>query len=170
MKKRLPKPIFEKSREGKIGYSFSESRFSDDLISIDKNKLRNEIKGFPELSEVEITRHYTNLSHLNHSVDSGFYPLGSCTMKYSPKINEKIANFEGFNAHPYSPHNLVQGNLELMRNLSGKGGGSSRFISSREEMEKIFGSDLDRTFVPTARNLNMKLEFAGCGNTGNLGV
>lgn len=117
MKKRLPKPIFEKSREGKIGYSFSKPELSDDLILIDRDKLRDDIKDFPQLSEVEITRHYTNLSHLNYSVDSGFYPLGSCTMKYNPKINEKIASFENFNAHPYAPHHLAQGNLEIIKRL-----------------------------------------------------
>jgi len=62
-------------------------------------------------------RHYTNLSHLNHSVDSGYYPLGSCTMKYNPKINDKIAGFEEFSAHPYSPLKVVQGNLEIIKTL-----------------------------------------------------
>jgi len=111
---KLQKPIFEKSRKGKIGYSFSPTEFSDDLIAIDKKKLREEIKDFPQVSEVEVVRHYTNLAQLNHSVDSGFYPLGSCTMKYNPKINEKIANFEEFSTHPYSPHKFVEGNLEII--------------------------------------------------------
>ncbi len=111
---KLQKPIFEKSRKGKIGYSFSQTEFSDDLITIDKKKLREDIKDFPQLSEVEVVRHYTNLAQLNHSVDSGFYPLGSCTMKYNPKINEKIANFEEFSTHPYSPHKFVEGNLEII--------------------------------------------------------
>lgn len=114
---KLPELIFNKSREGKIGYSFSETEFPDDLIALDREHLRDDIADFPQLSEVEIVRHYTNLSHLNHSVDSGFYPLGSCTMKYNPKINEKIAAFEAFSAHPYSPLQLVQGNLEIMKTL-----------------------------------------------------
>ena len=114
---KLPELIFNKSREGKIGYSFSETEFPDDLIALDREHLRDDIADFPQLSEVEIVRHYTNLSHLNHSVDSGFYPLGSCTMKYNPKINEKIAAFEEFSAHPYSPLKLVQGNLEIMKTL-----------------------------------------------------
>jgi glycine cleavage system P protein (glycine dehydrogenase) subunit 2 len=113
----LPELIFNTSREGKIGYSFSETELSDDLIALNKSKLRDDIENFPQVSEVEIVRHYTNLSHLNHSVDSGFYPLGSCTMKYNPKINEKIAGMEDFSAHPYSPLNLVQGNLEIMKTL-----------------------------------------------------
>jgi glycine dehydrogenase subunit 2 len=113
----LPELIFDNSREGKIGYSFSPCEFSDDLTALDKNKTREDIADFPQVSEVEVVRHYTNLSHLNHSVDSGFYPLGSCTMKYNPKINEKVAGFEGLNAHPYSPHPLVQGNLDIIATL-----------------------------------------------------
>ena len=80
---KLQKAIFEKSRKGKIGYSFSPTEFSDDLITIDRKKLREDIKDFPQVSEVEVVRHYTNLAQLNHSVDSGFYPLGSCTMTVS---------------------------------------------------------------------------------------
>jgi glycine dehydrogenase subunit 2 len=117
MKKQLPELTFVKSREGKVGTSLPPAEFSDDLTAVDSEKLRKDIADFPQLSEVEIVRHYTNLSHLNHSVDSGFYPLGSCTMKYSPKINEKIANSPQWNAHPYSPHHLVQGNLEIMKTL-----------------------------------------------------
>jgi glycine dehydrogenase subunit 2 len=127
--KTLPDLIFDLSREGKIGYAYSAGEFSDDLIAVDKDKVRQDLEDFPQLSEVEIVRHYTNLAHLNHSVDSGFYPLGSCTMKYNPKINEKIAGFEEFSAHPYSPHHLVQGNLEIIKtledwlvNLTGMGG------------------------------------------------
>ncbi|UCH94764.1 MAG: aminomethyl-transferring glycine dehydrogenase subunit GcvPB [Candidatus Aminicenantes bacterium] len=114
---RLPELIFNKSREGKIGYSFSETEFPDDLIALDREYHRDDIEDFPQLSEVEIVRHYTNLSHLNYSVDSGFYPLGSCTMKYNPKINEAIAGFEEFSAHPYSPLKLVQGNLAIIKTL-----------------------------------------------------
>lgn len=115
--KELPELIFNLSREGKVGYSYSGCEFDDDLIAVDEDKIRADIEDFPQLSEVEIVRHFTNLSHLNHSVDSGFYPLGSCTMKYNPKINEKIAGFEDFSAHPYSPHHVVQGNLEIIRTL-----------------------------------------------------
>ncbi|NIM11761.1 MAG: aminotransferase class V-fold PLP-dependent enzyme [Candidatus Aminicenantes bacterium] len=114
---RLPELIFDKSKDGKIGYSFSGTEFSDDLIALDPEQRRTDIEDFPQLSEVEIVRHYTNLSHLNHSVDSGFYPLGSCTMKYNPKINERIAELQEFSAHPYSPLKLVQGNLEVMKTL-----------------------------------------------------
>jgi len=114
---KLPELIFNKSRKGKTGYSFSANDISEDIISVGKDKLRTEIKDFPELSEVEVVRHFMNLSKLNHSVDNGFYPLGSCTMKYNPKINERIANMTSFSCHPYSPTELVQGNLEILKSL-----------------------------------------------------
>jgi len=114
---KLPELIFDISREGKIGYSFSETELPETLTAMDPEFRREEIADFPQLSEVEVVRHYTNLAHLNHSVDSGFYPLGSCTMKYNPRINEKIAGFEAFSAHPYSPLKLVQGNLEIIKTL-----------------------------------------------------
>jgi len=116
--KKLPELIFNESREGKIGYSFSETEFSDDLSALDPEYRRDDIENFPQLSEVEIVRHYTNLSHLNHSVDSGFYPLGSCTMKYNPKINEAVAGYPEFSAHPYAPLHLVQGNLEILNTMN----------------------------------------------------
>jgi len=114
---KLPELIFNISRKGKTGISVSLNKFSDDLISIDKAKLRTEIVDFPSLSEVETVRHFSNLSRLNHSVDNGFYPLGSCTMKYNPKINEKVAGMDDLSAHPYSPVDLVQGNLRIIKDL-----------------------------------------------------
>lgn len=113
----LPELIFNKSKKGKTGISFAANNFDDNMIAIDKKYLRDEIEDFPSLSEVETVRHYTNLASLNHSVDSGFYPLGSCTMKYNPKVNEAIANIEKLSAHPYSPNDLVQGNLEIIKTL-----------------------------------------------------
>jgi len=115
--KSLPELIFDKSKEGKIGYSFAAPDIPPENQAVDNAKLRKDIEDFPQLSEVEIVRHYTNLSHLNHSVDSGFYPLGSCTMKYNPKINDEIAGWDALSAHPYTPHHLVQGNLEILRML-----------------------------------------------------
>jgi glycine dehydrogenase subunit 2 len=115
--KNLPELMFNKSRDGKIGYSYSKTELKDDLIALDPENTREDIEEFPQLSEVEIVRHYTNLSQLNHCVDSGFYPLGSCTMKYNPKVNELVAGFEGFSAHPYAPLSLVQGNLEVIKTL-----------------------------------------------------
>ncbi|MCW4041477.1 MAG: aminomethyl-transferring glycine dehydrogenase subunit GcvPB, partial [Candidatus Bathyarchaeota archaeon] len=73
----------------------------------------------PELSEVEVVRHFTRLSQINFSVDTGFYPLGSCTMKYNPKINEVLANHPSVQwLHPHQDESTVQGALELMYNLS----------------------------------------------------
>ncbi len=78
--------------------------------------IRNEIEEFPEVSELEIVRHFTRLSQANYCIDIGFYPLGSCTMKYNPKINEKIALLTGLaDSHPYAEAELVQGNLEIMK-------------------------------------------------------
>ncbi len=72
----------------------------------------------PEVSEIDLMRHYVHLSQLNHSVDTGFYPLGSCTMKYNPKVNEEAAKLPGFTrTHPYQDHGTVQGNLRLMYEL-----------------------------------------------------
>jgi glycine dehydrogenase subunit 2 len=119
MKEALPELIFTKSREGKVGCDFSQSALPDSLIALDEDKRRKDIEDFPQLSEVELVRHYTNLSHLNHSVDSGFYPLGSCTMKYNPKINDAIATMERFQVHPYAPLRSAQGNLEVVHTLDG---------------------------------------------------
>jgi len=80
--------------------------------------VRNEAPALPELSTLDLVRHYTRLSKLNFSIDSHFYPLGSCTMKYNPRINEKTARLEGFTAsHPYLPEEELQGSLELMYKL-----------------------------------------------------
>ncbi|MBN1196450.1 MAG: aminomethyl-transferring glycine dehydrogenase subunit GcvPB [Candidatus Aminicenantes bacterium] len=117
----LPELLFDKSRPGKTGYSFESDPIPETEQYVDPELQRAGIADFPSLSEVEIVRHYTNLSHLNHSVDSGFYPLGSCTMKYNPKVNETIAAMPSFtNAHPYTPHHLVQGNIGIMRDLEAR--------------------------------------------------
>lgn len=79
---------------------------------------RGSIENFPQLSEFEVVRHYTRLSQLNHSIDGGFYPLGSCTMKYNPKINDAVAAMPGFSLlHPYIPERFAQGALALMFDL-----------------------------------------------------
>lgn len=112
--------IFEISTPGRIGYSLPEM----DVPEIDVNNLlpdgylREEEPDLPEVSELDIMRHYTALSKRNHGVDSGFYPLGSCTMKYNPKINENVARFNGFaHIHPLQDESSVQGALELMYDL-----------------------------------------------------
>ncbi len=116
--RKLPELLFNKSRPGKTGCAAPPPDTPDVPARLDQDLLRGRIEHFPELSEVEVVRHYTNLSQLNHCVDAGFYPLGSCTMKYNPKVNEKIASFDSFaGAHPYTPHELVQGNLQMMAEL-----------------------------------------------------
>ncbi len=112
----LPPLIFDISRDGKIGHGLGASNVPAEP-ALDAGQIRDGIADFPQVSEVEIVRHYMALARLNYSLDDGLYPLGSCTMKYNPKINEKLAASEEFQAHPYAPHDLVQGNLELMASL-----------------------------------------------------
>ncbi len=112
----LPPLIFEKSRNGKIGHGLGARQVPNEP-ALAADQIRAEISDFPQVSEVEIVRHYMALARLNYSLDAGLYPLGSCTMKYNPKINEKLAAAEEFQAHPYAPHELVQGNLELLSRL-----------------------------------------------------
>ena len=112
--------IFEITKEGRVGYSLPELDIPEvDLASLlPDGLLREELAELPEVSELDIMRHYTALSKRNHGVDSGFYPLGSCTMKYNPKINESVARFPGFaNIHPLQDEETVQGAMELMYDL-----------------------------------------------------
>ncbi len=110
------KLLFERSQPGRIGYSIPAADVP--MKSPKKSLLRDQIDGFPELSEVDVVRHYTRLSTWNYGVDSGFYPLGSCTMKYNPKVNEVVARLPGFaEIHPQTPEALTQGALELMYRL-----------------------------------------------------
>lgn len=107
------KLIFEISKEGRIGHDLYIT--SNNLSKLPKELLRNEELLLPEVSEPDVVRHYTNLSQKNFGVDTGFYPLGSCTMKYNPKINETIAALPGFHSiHPLTPEKHVQGALEVM--------------------------------------------------------
>lgn len=131
--------IFELSVKDRIGYSLPEM----DVEAIDINELLPE--GFareteaelPEVSELDIMRHYTALSKRNHGVDSGFYPLGSCTMKYNPKINEAVARYNGFaHIHPLQDESTVQGALELLYDL-------------QESLKEITGMD-EVTLQPAA--------------------
>jgi glycine dehydrogenase subunit 2 len=107
--------IFEKSKEGRIGVALPELDVPEQKDLIPEEYLRDELD-LPELSEVDIIRHFTALSRRNFGVDNSFYPLGSCTMKYNPKINEDVAQLPNFtNLHPYNP--LNKGALELMYEL-----------------------------------------------------
>lgn len=108
--------IFEISEKGKKGYSLPKLDVPEKSRPFRESALRESIPGFPEVSEVEVVRHFTRLSKTNFSVDEGFYPLGSCTMKYNPKINEKIAALDSFaGVHPLSPQDTVQGNLAVLK-------------------------------------------------------
>ena len=110
----MPEPtIYELSSSGRTGVRYPES----DVPAAEKlpgSMLRKDLP-FPELSELDVIRHFMHLSHFNYSVDEGFYPLGSCTMKYNPKVNEEAARLPGFVfTHPLQPIETVQGNLALM--------------------------------------------------------
>src|SRR5687768_14234707 len=107
--------IHELSKPGRRGVRFPEP---DVPASEFPAKLVREKLEWPEVSEIDVIRHYTRVSQKNHAIDIDMYPLGSCTMKYNPKINEVVARYPGFAAiHPYQPASSVQGALELMFEL-----------------------------------------------------
>ena len=108
------KTIFEKSN-GNDGINLTDS--VADITFLPKEILRQDKLGLPQLSELEVMRHYKKLSDMNFCIEKGFYPLGSCTMKYNPKVNEFLANLDGFNIHPNTEDDDAQGCLELMYNL-----------------------------------------------------
>lgn len=131
--------IFEMSTPGRVGYSLPELDVPEVDVSeyIPADYIREEEPELPEVSELDIMRHFTELSNRNHGIDSGFYPLGSCTMKYNPKINENVARFPGFaHIHPLQPESSVQGALELMYDL-------------QEHLKEITGMD-EVTLQPAA--------------------
>jgi glycine dehydrogenase subunit 2 len=112
------KLIKDYSSPGRTGYSLPP-------LEVEKGNLEENLKGYfrddlelPEVSEVDVVRHYTALSEMNYGVDSGIYPLGSCTMKYNPKRNERVARIAGLtNIHPYQPESQLQGSLEILYQL-----------------------------------------------------
>ncbi len=115
------KLIFEKSVKGRDGYSLPKDLFDEvnikdcipEYAAIDTKKVLSEV------SEVDVIRHFTKLSKFNYGIDDGLYPLGSCTMKYNPKVTEKLASLSNFiYAHPLAPEETVQGCLELMYDLN----------------------------------------------------
>ncbi|MBI1357432.1 MAG: aminotransferase class V-fold PLP-dependent enzyme [Acidobacteria bacterium] len=112
--------LFERSSPGKKAYQLPELDVPEvNLASeLGEENVRAEIPGFPEVSEVEVIRHFTRLSTWNYAIDLGLYPLGSCTMKYNPRVNEHVARLEGLAwAHPYQPEELSQGVLRVMWDL-----------------------------------------------------
>ena len=112
--------IFEKSSPGKAAWKLPPL----DVPEVDTAKLlgkqeRKDLGDMPEVSEIEIIRHFTRLSTWNYAIDLGMYPLGSCTMKYNPRVNEFVARVEGLaNAHPYQAEKISQGALRIMQTLS----------------------------------------------------
>lgn len=107
--------LWGKGGKGRCGFSMPRRDVGSFPI---EEGLVGAVPDFPELSEVDVVRHYTRLSQWNFGVDTGMYPLGSCTMKYNPKVNEEYASLPGFaGAHPYLPAPLVQGALKLMYDL-----------------------------------------------------
>ncbi len=112
--------IFELSSKGRSAVSLPSCDVPEVPVEtlIPTYLLRQEEPQLPELSELDVVRHFTRLSTLNYGLDTGFYPLGSCTMKYNPKVNERLARLPGFTAlHPYQPESLTQGILQLMAEL-----------------------------------------------------
>ncbi len=118
--------MFERSRKGRVGYRFPASDVAP-LPSLDAAELFGERYArriplrLPELSEVDVVRHFAALARRNYSIEQGMYPLGSCTMKYNPKINDQLAGLRGFSAlHPLQPEASVQGLLELLHDLTAR--------------------------------------------------
>jgi glycine dehydrogenase subunit 2 len=114
--KTVPSPslIFEKSRPGRIGCNVPLTDTPEVDVKSVLGEVRQELH-LPEVGELDLLRHFTNLSHINYGIETGFYPLGSCTMKYNPKINEKTASLPGFALiHPMQPDHSVPGALEVL--------------------------------------------------------
>ena len=112
--------LFELSRPGRKGAPIDDVRVPrvDPAEALGADTVRDEIDGFPELSELDVVRHFTRLSQWNYSIDTGFYPLGSCTMKYNPKLNEVAAALPGLvDLHPLAPAEACQGLLAIAHEL-----------------------------------------------------
>jgi glycine dehydrogenase subunit 2 len=113
--------LFELSSDGRQGYSLPSVDVPEKPVEnmIPKESIRKDPPSLPQLSELDVVRHFIHLSVLNHHVDKGFYPLGSCTMKYNPKINETLARLPGLSGiHPFQEEYEIQGALQLMSELS----------------------------------------------------
>src|SRR5688500_5607296 len=112
-----PKLIFEQSRHGRVGANIPVADTREVDLKACLGELREELH-LPEVDELTLLRHFTNLSHINYGIETGFYPLGSCTMKYNPKINERVAALPGFAMlHPMQPESTIQGALEILASV-----------------------------------------------------
>src|SRR5712664_4246046 len=112
--------IFEKSSPGKRAFELPplDVPATDPAKALGANHRREGVEGFPEVSEIEVIRHFTRLSTWNYAIDLGMYPLGSCTMKYNPRVNEFVARLDGIaTEHPYQPQEVSQGCLKILRLL-----------------------------------------------------
>ena len=110
--------IFEISSATKKSFALPKLDVPENKDALQGLAIRTGIPGFPQVSELEVVRHFTRLSQANFCIDTSFYPLGSCTMKYNPKINEKVAALPDFQgSHPCAPQDLIQGNLEVLKSL-----------------------------------------------------
>lgn len=139
----MEQSIYEKSKKGRRGLTFPDLDVEESPIP--EWIKRKENIGLAEVSELDAIRHYTRLSQLNFSIDTHFYPLGSCTMKYNPKINEKTSSMDGFvNIHPYQDSYQVQGGLEVIWQLE-------------NELAEITGFP----YVSLSPNAGAQGEFAG---------
>ncbi len=109
-----PQLIFEKSRAGRVGCNLPVCDTPEVDLAAAVGPTREQLH-LPEVSELDLLRHFTNLSHINYGIETGFYPLGSCTMKYNPKVNEKVAAIPGFtHIHPMQPTETVDGALDIL--------------------------------------------------------
>lgn len=139
MKTSQTKLIFEQSIEGRRAYSLpiNDVETYDLTADLPEHLSRKEAAELPEVSELQLMRHYTALANKNFGIETGFYPLGSCTMKYNPKINEDVARFDGFSSiHPLQDPASVQGALQLMFEL-------------QEDLKQVTGMD-DISLQPAA--------------------
>lgn len=154
------KLIFELSKKGRVGYSLPTNEMSLYKISdLPKELCRESDTILPEVDELTVVRHYTNMSNNNFGVDTGFYPLGSCTMKYNPKINEEMCSLSAFTGlHPLQPESTVQGALELYYNVQktlSEISGLSEFT-----LNPYAGSHGELTGLMVIRNYHLKREDA----------
>ncbi len=125
------KLLFEIGSPGRDGALVPASDVGVPPATIEPEYLRADIPGMPEVSEVEVVRHYTRISHWNYALDDGLYPLGSCTMKHNPRFNERAARLPGFaETHPLQPAATAQGNLQLMYELE-------RYLAEITGMEQV---------------------------------
>jgi glycine dehydrogenase subunit 2 len=125
--------IFERSKKGRKGYSLPECDVNIQGVEklIPKEYLRKNSLGLPEVSEIDVVRHFTRLSQENIGIDTNFYPLGSCTMKYNPKVNEDVAHLPNFTrVHPYQSTFSVQGTLQILHDLE-------RFLCEISGMDRV---------------------------------